>query len=298
MTAPAFLVVGYALQDLVSDSDPPEWRLGGAVAYASSLASSLGLRTAVLTSVGGDMEFDRLLPGIECHVVPSEQTTQFRNVYDEGHRRQLVPQRPSVVLSAEHVPDDWRGAGIVLIGPVVGEVAEGLADCFPSALVGVGAQGFLRELDADQTVRRLPPDRWDAAPVLRDADVLFVSEEDVTAADASTAIERWRRLADVVVFTRGDRGADVYRGGESLHVGAFPVSAVDLTGAGDAFAAAFLIRLRETDDVSDAARFAACAASFVVEAEALEGIPSRDQIEQRLRENPEITAISTHPDGS
>ena len=294
MTTPDFLVVGYALQDLVSDADPPEWRLGGAVAYASSLAGSLGLRTAVITSAGGDMEFDRLLPGIECRVVPGEHTTRFRNVYERGYRRQAVPQRASVTLGPEHLPDDWRDAGIVLLGPVVGEVATDLAGCFPDALVGVGAQGFLRELDADQTVRPLPPDRWDAGPVLRDADVLFVSDEDVTSAAAPAAIERWRRLVDVVAFTSGDQGADVYQRGEARHIGAFPASTVDLTGAGDVFAAAFLIRFRETDDVSEAARFAACAASFVVEAEGLEGTPTRDQIEQRLREHPEITAIPTH----
>ena len=120
MTAPDFLVVGYALQDLVSDSDPPEWRLGGTVAYASSLASSLGVRAAILTSTGDDMEFDRLLPGIDCRVVPAEQTTRFLNIYEDDRRRQSVPQRASVTLGPEHVSDEWRDAGIVLLGPVVG----------------------------------------------------------------------------------------------------------------------------------------------------------------------------------
>ena len=309
MTAPDFLVVGYALQDLVSDSDPPEWRLGGAVAYASSLASSLGLRAAILTSTGDDMDFDRLFPGIDCRVVPGEHTTRFRNIYEDDRRRQSVPRRASVTLGPEHVPDEWRDAGIVLLGPVVGEVAADFAACFPNALVGVGAQGFLRELDADHTVRRVSPDGWDAGPLLRHANVLFVSDEDVSANEASSAIERWTQAVDIVAFTRGDRGADVYyrepsaapiQSGpvEGRHIGAFPANAVDLTGAGDVFAAAFLIRLRETDDPWDATRFAACAASFVVEADALAGIPTRDQIEVRLRENPEITAIQADPDGS
>ena len=67
-----------------------------------------------------------------------------------------------------------------------------------------------------------------------------------------------------------------------------PYTTNALTGAGDIFAAAFLIHLWETEDVWKAARFAACAASFVVEGEGTTAIPNRDQIEARLRRHPEI----------
>ncbi|MEE8370045.1 MAG: PfkB family carbohydrate kinase, partial [Dehalococcoidia bacterium] len=63
---------------------------------------------------------------------------------------------------------------------------------------------------------------------------------------------------------------------------------IDPTGAGDAFAAAFLIHLWETGDGWQSARFAACAASFVIEREGTAAIPDRDQIEARLRRYPEI----------
>ena len=291
MTAPDFLVVGHALQDLIGEGDEPEWKLGGAVAYASALSKSLGLRTAVLTSTGPYMDFERLLPGVDCCVIPSKRTTQFRNIYEDGHRRQVVPLRAGVTLALEHVPDGWLSAGIVLLGPVVGEVADDVAAGFTSALIGVGAQGFLREVDDAHRVRPVSPDRWEAEGHLREADVLFVSDEDVSAGEAAAAIERWTRMVDIVVFTRGDRGADVYCRGEGRHIDAFPANAADLTGAGDVFAGAFLIRLRESDDAWDATRFAACAASFVVESEGIEAMPTRDQIEARLREHPGITAI-------
>jgi sugar/nucleoside kinase (ribokinase family) len=293
VAAPDFLVIGYALQDIISDSDPPEWRLGGAVAYASALANSLGLGTAILTSTGDDMDFDHLLPGVECRVVPAERTTRFRNVYEGGRRRQRVPQRASVKIGPEHVPDEWRDAGIVLLGPVVGEVASGLAGYFPKALVGVGAQGFLRQLDAGNNVEALPPALWNAEPLLRSARCLFVSDEDVSDHEALAAIERWAKSVEIVAYTRGESGADVFCRGEGRHIAAFPANATDVTGAGDVFAAAFLIRLRESDDPWESARFAACAASFVVEAEALEGMPTRAQIGQRLQEHPQIRAIPT-----
>ena len=126
---------------------------------------------------------------------------------------------------------------------------------------------------------------------MREADVLFVSDEDVSGEESAAAIERWTRLVDIVAFTRGYRGADVHCRGERRRIDAFPANAVDVTGAGDVFAAAFLIRLRESDDVWDATRFAACAASFVVEAKGIKAMPTREKIEARLRENPDITAI-------
>jgi hypothetical protein len=230
---------------------------------------------------------DVLLPGVDCVVVPSEQSAQIRNVYESGHRRQRMPQR-AAPLTARHLPDAWRSSPLVLLGPVAGELDSSLAEPFASSVFGVGAQGWLRETAPDGTVRPVPPDDWDAAPILRAATALFLSDEDVPPQAAPAALKRWARMVDVVAFTRGYDGADIGYRGEWWHVGAFPVEAVDPTGAGDVFAAAFLIRLGETKDIGQAARFASCAASFVVEGEGVAGIPDRRQVEARLLEHPEI----------
>ena len=63
----------------------------------------------------------------------------------------------------------------------------------------------------------------------------------------------------------------------------FPVAEVDPTGAGDVFAAAFLIRLQETQDPIAAARFANATASFCVQAPGVTGIPTRAMVEERLQ---------------
>jgi sugar/nucleoside kinase (ribokinase family) len=57
---------------------------------------------------------------------------------------------------------------------------------------------------------------------------------------------------------------------------------MDPTGAGDVFSAAFLIRLAETGDPCEAARFANVAASFSIEAPGVSGIPTRRQVEAYL----------------
>lgn len=281
MTAPEFLVIGHAVQDLISDDDPPEWRLGGAAAYAPLLARNLGLRTAVLTACGPEVPLADLLKGIDVRVVPSEGTTQMRNVYDEGRRTQTVPQVASRI-TVDDLPDEWRGAGIVLLGPVAGEVDGALAACFPDALIGVGAQGWLREIGPDGRVRPVRHEAWDAAPVLGPAEALFLSDEDLAPEDLSEALEDWAALVPIVCFTRGYGGADVCVRGEWRKFAAFPAEAVDPTGAGDTFATAFLVRYRETSDPWDAARFASAAASLVVEGVGTEGVPTREAVEARL----------------
>ena len=61
------------------------------------------------------------------------------------------------------------------------------------------------------------------------------------------------------------------------------VREIDATGAGDVFAAAFLVRQRETGDNRLAAEFATAAAALAVQATGTAGIGGRKAIEALLR---------------
>ena len=286
---PQFLVVGHTVQDLTSEGDPADWRLGGAAAFAATTARNLGLRAAVLTSASAELPLDALLPGIELNIVRSRRSTQIRNVYGEGPRRQFVPQR-AAALTPDHLPAAWRQTPIVLLGPVLGEVDKSFAECFRLSLLGIGAQGWLRRVGRDTQVRPIKPADLDVRGVLRYARALFLSDEDISTGDAPPALTYWSDLVQIVAFTRGDGGADVCVRGNWRHIDTFPAHAVDPTGAGDVFAAAFLIRLWESGDVWKAARFASCAASFAVEGDGITSVPTREQVETRLKEFPDIRA--------
>ena len=93
--------------------------------------------------------------------------------------------------------------------------------------------------------------------------VLFLSEHDLPDADA-----RARELLSsvpIVALTRGWRGLTLLTRDAVHDVPSLPRPEVDPTGAGDVFAAAFLVRYHETGDPLEAAAFAACAASCAVE---------------------------------
>jgi sugar/nucleoside kinase (ribokinase family) len=213
----------------------------------------------------------------------SPSTTSFENQYRDGNRTQRVVSRGDP-LRRDDVPPEWCDAAVVLIGPVFGEAPPDLADVFSErSLVGVSAQGWLRELDDAGNVRKC---EWTGPPFWRDADVVFVSDEDLDGDE--TLLARWAAEAPVVVMTRSRRGALVCSGGAWQQIDAFPRDEVDPTGAGDTFATAFLIRLHETGDLAEATRFGAAAASVSVGGVGAAAIPDRSQIEAHMRAHPEI----------
>ena len=278
MTRPDFLVLGHVVKDVI----PGGWRLGGTAAYASIQATRLGLKTAVLSSGPGSMDLAGLLPGVEVRQVPARRATTFRNCYEDGRRTQFVHSRARTLAAAD-VPDAWLSAPMVLLGAVCGEVPPEMASLFQGALVGIAAQGWLREVDSERRVRA---SAWPKSAAWTSAQAMFVSEDDL-AGDMST-LKRWTAAFPLVTYTQASRGARLHSEGRWRHIDAFPEDEVDPTGAGDVFATALLARLHETGDLGLAARFAAAAASISVSGEGTVAIPDRRQIEERMAQHPEI----------
>jgi sugar/nucleoside kinase (ribokinase family) len=270
---PEFVAVGHVTRDLLADGE----RVGGTVTYAALTAQRLGLRAGVVTSAGPELGVRAAPAGVAVVWRPAAVTTTFENRYEAGTRRQRLLAR-AAPLSAADVPAAWRRAGLALIGPVAGECAADLVEVFPEALLAVTPQGWLRAWDAAGDV--VATDWRQAEYVLPRVDVAILSMEDT--AGAPGLIGRFAALAPCLVVTDGGRGAEVYRRGEPIHVPAFPRPAADPTGAGDVFAAAFLIELARGGDPIGAARFGHAAASFVVEGSGAANIPDRGRVAARL----------------
>lgn len=279
MTVPEFVAVGNATRDVV----PGGWRLGGTVSFAAVQAQRLGCSAGIVTRAPADLDLATNLPGIELAQAPSPVATTFENVYSGGERHQrILAQAPPI--DAADVPVAWRAAPVVLLGPVWGEIAPGFAEVFDEgSLVGVSAQGWLRDAGADGRVgHRL----WTGAPFWLGCDVLFVSDEDL--ADRRAELDAWAKDVPIVALTESSRGARVFAEGRWRRMDAFPEVEVDPTGAGDTFATGFLIRLHETGDAGEAARFGAAAASLSVRDIGIAAMPDRAEVEERMGRYPEI----------
>jgi sugar/nucleoside kinase (ribokinase family) len=134
-----------------------------------------------------------------------------------------------------------------------------------------------------QRVRR---SSWRGEAFWLGAEVLFVSDEDLGRNRKPVA--RWTSDVPIVALTRDRHGARVHADGRWWKIAAFPSREVDPTGAGDVFAAAFLVRYRETKDVGQSARFASAAAACSIEGGGIEAIADRDQIEGLLAAHPDV----------
>jgi 1D-myo-inositol 3-kinase len=275
-----FLVVGHIVQDVVPDG----YTVGGTATYMSITARNLGRKPGIVTRLAPDFVLPEVLHDIEIARVDSEHTTTFHNVYHNGHRQQFL-LNVADPIQPEDIPAAWRAAPIVHLGPLARELDARFAKLFPNALVGVTPQGWLRQWDDPSTrsasgwrVRMRP---WEEAQdILPHVDVLVLSEEDLNG--NSELMDEYIRSTRIAVMTQGALGCVVFANGKSQHIPGFPAREVDPTGAGDVFAGAFLIRLSETNDPFEAARFANATASFCVEAHGVTGIPTREQVEERL----------------
>lgn len=273
---PDFLAIGHVTKDLLQGGGHT---IGGTATYASLTALRLGCSVAVLTSAPPSLDLSVALPGVTVQLVPSSSATTFENIYHGLRRRQIV-HGIAERLRPEHLPDAWRNIPVVMLCPLVSELGLDWLDVFPRSLLGVTPQGWMREWEGDGLVRHKP---WsDAESVLSRVDVLVFSEEDVGGDEA--LIRQYTQWARIAVVTRGRRGATVFQSGKQRSFPAFRAREVDPTGAGDVFAAAFLVRLRETGDPYLAAPFANCAASFAIEGPGTTTVPTRQQVEERLRQ--------------
>lgn len=273
--SPDFAVIGH----LTRDERDGQFVLGGTATYAALTARNLGYHVGILTRAAENFPQPEILADIELVRLTSPTTTTFRNIYQPSQRQQFVYDVADSI-SAESLPASWRDAKIALLGAVAGEVQVEIARAFDSkTLLGVTAQGWLRQWDEGGRVYARV---WDeAAELLPSARVLVLSEEDL--GEFTERLQAYVSLTRIVVLTRGARGCTVFqRARMPFDAPAYRANVIDLTGAGDVFAAAFLIRLHETNDTKEAARFANCAASFAIEAEGTAGIPTRAQVETRL----------------
>src|SRR5439155_1697936 len=154
---------------------------GGSALYAGLFAHRQGLRVGLFTSYGPDFPFEVLPPEVEVVAVPAAATTRFAIEYGPGGRSLALRAR-AAALDAQSLPPHFAEAGIAYLGPVANEVAPELADAFPNAAVGAGAQGWCRLWDRDGLVRMRP---WpEPEPVLARIQALFLSGDDVAGWEA------------------------------------------------------------------------------------------------------------------
>jgi sugar/nucleoside kinase (ribokinase family) len=217
--------------------------VGGAPFWAARALRVLGTRAMVVAKCAdGDRRL--LAPPLLALGLPvlwrtGSTTAGFSFRYD-GDRREMTVD----ALGDAWTPEDVRGvagARWVHAGALARSdfPADTLAELARERHVSLDGQGLVRpartgplELDADYDPE-----------VLRHVSILKLAEEEARALVGEPDEDGLRSLGvSEVVVTLGSRGSIVLAGGRLEHVAARPVEGrLDPTGAGDAFAAAYLV---------------------------------------------------------
>ena len=285
-SAPDFLTIGHVTRDILPDQS---FLLGGTVTFAALTAYRLGLVAAITTCADAELvaELPARLPKIGLAVRTSSATTAFVNTYNEGFRTQYLQARADQ-LEIEDVPDAWHQAPIVLFGPLDQELSPSFIGHFPhhpGSIFAATPQGWLRRWDGDG---RVWPVSWTAAEeILPLLDVLILSHDDLlpfangNRKDADAMLSQWSMQVPLLVATDGRHGATLFQHGKGERFPAYPAREVDPTGAGDVFAAAFLVYYHKHGDPRKAIDFANCVASLSIEHAGIAGIPTMEKVRER-----------------
>ena len=269
-----YLVIGHVAHDLT----PEGWRLGGTAAYSALTARALGLRVGIVTASGPETSLAQL-DDIPVISLESPNSTTFENIYTPHGRVQYL-RGQATRINFRHVPQVWRSAQIIHLGPIANEVDATLPEGFSPALLGLTPQGWMRQWDPEC---RVSPAVWHGADAaLARASAVVISREDVNGDDE--LIEQMAQHTRILAVTESAAGAVLYWNGDRRRFRAPEVTEVDATGAGDVFAAAFFTRLLVTRDPWEATRFATLLASCSVTRVGLEGIATPREIEECMLE--------------
>ena len=289
----------YAIGHITNDLEPFP-HVGGGVTYSAVVATRLGFNAHIITKCAVDSPYIQELKdmGIQVHVLPLRDvtkehiTTSFKNVYDSnGKRTQYSPQRQEHIASEDLVNfPDIKADSTILIAPVIGEIEPELLEILSQkGNLSVIPQGYFREFAHDGKVSQRPLAN---SSFFKYAQYTILSEEDLGFDDGSFT-NILKEVCPTLVLTKGDKGSTIYKQNQQTQIPAFslnPDEIVDFTGAGDCYAASFLVQKAEGKSDTEAAYFASFFAAQKIgglggKEVGLPTIPTKEQVEKYKNEN-------------
>ena len=241
---------------------------GGSAANQAAWLASFGVAVDLVAKVGAadvEAEAARLAAaGVGPHLVgdPERPTGRLVALIDPSGERSFFTDRgANEALTATDIPDALiAGAAMIHLSGYsffAPSPRDAVLDVMRRAgktpvSVDPASAAFLREVGPQQFLR------W-----TRGAAILFPNEDEAAvltgAADPETQCAKLAALYPLVVLKRGGSGCEAAAGAARWRIAAPKVVAVDTTGAGDAFVAAFLANRLQGAEVETALKRAVTA---------------------------------------
>jgi ribokinase len=262
---------------------------GGKGANQAVMAARLGAEVAMITRVGRDVFGEQTIANYRGHGI---DTTHVR----------IDPERSTGVASIV-VDDQAQNCILIVPGANGGLTPQDVREAAPAFQTAdallcqlevplettleafrVARAAGVRTLLNPAPARPLPDEllQWTDLCVPNETESEWLTGSPVaTLEQAYAAAGAWmQRGARTVIITLGERGVLVVDHEGSEQIPAFPVKAVDTTGAGDAFIGALAVFLAEGASLRTAARRANAVAALSVTRPGAQGsFPTRSEVE-------------------
>ncbi|MEO9572215.1 MAG: PfkB family carbohydrate kinase [Polaribacter sp.] len=276
--------------------------LGGSGTYVGLAASQFGVKTGVVSVVGGDFPSSYLemmnskginTDGIE--VIKEGKTFFWSGKYhnDMNSRDTLITELNVLETFAPVVPENFKDAGIVMLGNLHPLTQASVLDQMNERpkLVVLDTMNFWMDIALD-----------DLHTVLKRVDVITINDEEARQLSGEySLVNAAKKIHEMgpkyVVIKKGEHGALLFNEGNMFYAPALPLAEVfDPTGAGDTFAGGFCGYLTKTKDISfdnmkNAIIYGSNLASFCVEKFGTERMQelTADEVKMRLQAFKELT---------
>lgn len=255
---------------------------GGKGANQAVAAARLGASVTMIGRVGDDSFGQDILNNFKSNGVSTdyvEPVTHMESgtahiILAEGDNSIVVVKAANNEVSPEYIDrsiNAFEGADMVLIQQEIPEetVTHVSRICRKNGIPLLLNPAPARALD-DEVIENAAY----ITPNEHEANILFPGLH---------VSEALRKYPNKLFITEGRRGVRYFDGNEEVIVPAYKVEAVDTTGAGDTFNAAFAVALAEGKPIRESVRFANRAASLsVTKFGAQGGMPTREEVEVQM----------------
>ncbi len=255
---------------------------GGKGANQAVAAARLGAEVAMIGRVGDDAFGKDILENFRANAVNTQNVKPVTHlesgtahiILAEGDNSIVVVEAANREVTPAYVDEAAeviRNADIVLIQQ---EIPEETVVHVSTMCAEFGTPLLLNPAPARALPQEVINNAAYITPNEHEAEILF---------QGMSPAEALRQYPNKLFITEGSKGVRYFDGTEEILVPTYKVEAVDTTGAGDTFNAAFAVALAEGKPLQESVRFANRAASLsVTKFGAQGGMPTRDEVEESL----------------
>ena len=262
---------------------------GGAAANVACVGAKLGLKTSLVSAVGGDFkksEYYEQMQNLDVDtdsliIVPGEATpTAFVLTDDNGDQISYFYWGAAKEFGESKVPN------IAIKNAEAIHLATGDPNFNWKCSEEAKQEDLLISFDPGQDLGMY--DNKKLKEVIENTTILFGNHHEIERILETLEVDltALREMGPkIIVKTCGEMGSEIYSNEDKIKIDAIKREAVDPTGAGDSYRAGFLSRFLNGESLEQSAKFASSVSSFVVEHQGCQtNMPSFDDAFERMNE--------------